>query len=93
MLLSVSVSQEQTITPCERAEYDAEHSILRTEEMLEQIFFTKEEIREYAKCYHKLTGEWVVWEMRPAVRLVKAVIVLGLIISIDYLLEQMLISM
>lgn len=44
------------MTPCERAKYDAEHSIQRSVEMLNDLFTTDEEKREYLECYFELTG-------------------------------------
>ncbi len=51
LLLSYAVSEEYEITPCQRAEYDVEHSIIRTPEMLSELFETEKEIAEYTDCY------------------------------------------
>lgn len=54
--INTGFTQEKTVTPCQRATYDAKHGILRSEEMLGLIFESQEEILEYVKCYHMLTG-------------------------------------
>jgi len=56
LIMSVGVAKESTVSPCERALYDADHEIVRSIEMLRLIYKSNAELREYASCYLEITG-------------------------------------
>ncbi len=57
LIISIGLPQDHAVSPCERAKYDAEHDLIRTQEMLQLIFETSQEIEDYSNCYSQIKVE------------------------------------
>ena len=88
--ISIYCVESNALTPCDRATYDAEHSILRTPQMLECLFESKDDLHQYAKCYYDITGIWVGVEKstRFEMNLSKWIILLIMIIGVPVIVAD-----
>ncbi|MCF7922506.1 MAG: hypothetical protein K9M55_07380 [Candidatus Marinimicrobia bacterium] len=81
LLMSLGWSQESTDNlPCKMANYDAEHHIVRSYEMIVNMYENDAgKIADYIDCYHKITGVDLAPKNIKLETIIIVLVVLGLI--------------